>query len=62
MTSIHAGRDRKTAELNHQIAEEAQADALADIFPRGRGELPDEVVACVARQVGVPATDLAFYE
>ncbi len=31
-------------------------------FPRGRGELPDEAVAYVARQVGVPATDLAFYE
>ena len=29
-------------------------------FPRGRGELPDEAVAYVARQVGVPATDLAF--
>jgi hypothetical protein len=31
-------------------------------FPRGRGELPDEVVAYVARQVGVPASDLGFYE
>ncbi|MGH3499919.1 MAG: DUF4158 domain-containing protein [Nocardioidaceae bacterium] len=31
-------------------------------FPRGRGELPDEVVAYLARQVGVPATDLGFYE
>jgi hypothetical protein len=31
-------------------------------FPRGRGELPDDAVAYVARQVGVPATDLAFYE
>lgn len=31
-------------------------------FPRGRGELPDEAVAYIARQVGVPATDLAFYE
>src|ERR1700751_2027903 len=27
-------------------------------FPRGRGELPDEAVAYVARQVGVPASDL----
>ncbi|MGH3436958.1 MAG: DUF4158 domain-containing protein [Sciscionella sp.] len=31
-------------------------------FPRGRGELPDEAVAYVARQVGVPAADLAFYD
>ncbi len=31
-------------------------------FPRGRGELPDEAVAYVARQVGVPASDLGFYE
>ena len=31
-------------------------------FPRGRGELPDEVVAYVARQVGVPSSDLGFYE
>lgn len=29
-------------------------------FPRGRGELPDEAVAYVARRIGVPATDLAF--
>jgi hypothetical protein len=31
-------------------------------FPRGRGELPDEAVAYVARQVGVPSSDLGFYE
>lgn len=31
-------------------------------FPRGRGELPDEAVRFVARQVGVDATDLGFYE
>jgi len=31
-------------------------------FPRGRGELPDEAVAHVARQVGVAASDLGFYE
>lgn len=31
-------------------------------FPRGRGELPDEAVAYVARQVAVSALDLAFYE
>ena len=31
-------------------------------FPRGRAELPDEAVAFVARQVGVPASDLGFYE
>jgi len=30
-------------------------------FPRGRGELPDEAVAYVARQVGVAASDLGFY-
>ena len=30
-------------------------------FPRGRGELPDEAVEFVARQVGVPAADLGFY-
>lgn len=31
-------------------------------FPRGRGEIPDAAVEYVARQVGVPATDIAFYE
>ena len=31
-------------------------------FPRGCGELPDEAVAYVARQVGVLASDLGFYE
>jgi hypothetical protein len=31
-------------------------------FPRGRGELPDEAVEFVARQVGVAPSDLGFYE
>ncbi|MGI8313384.1 DUF4158 domain-containing protein [Saccharopolyspora hattusasensis] len=31
-------------------------------FPRGRGELPGEAIGYVARQVGVPATDLGFYD
>jgi hypothetical protein len=31
-------------------------------FPRGRSEVPDEVVAFVARQLGVAAADLGFYE
>jgi TnpA family transposase len=31
-------------------------------FPRGRGELPDEVVAYVAVQVKVPSSEIAFYE
>ncbi len=31
-------------------------------FPRGRSEIPDEVVAFVARQLGVAAVDLGFYE
>ncbi len=31
-------------------------------FPRGRGELPDEVVEFVARQVGVEPAELGFYE
>ncbi|MGH8880132.1 MAG: DUF4158 domain-containing protein, partial [Stackebrandtia sp.] len=31
-------------------------------FPRGRSEIPDAAVEYVARQVGVPATDFAFYE
>ncbi len=30
-------------------------------FPRGRAELDDDAVAFVARQVGVPASDLGFY-
>lgn len=30
-------------------------------FPRGRAELPDEVVEHVASQVGVPASELGFY-
>jgi len=29
-------------------------------FPRGRGELPDEAVAYVARQVGVPPLTWGF--
>ena len=36
--------------------------AWAGRFPRGRAELDDEAVAFVARQVGVPASDLGFYE
>lgn len=31
-------------------------------FPRGRSEFPDTAVEYVARQVGVSAADLAFYE
>ena len=31
-------------------------------FPRGRGELPDNVIEFVAGQVGVPAADLGFYD
>ena len=31
-------------------------------FPRGRSELPDEVVAYVAAQVRVPPSEIAFYE
>ena len=31
-------------------------------FPRGRAEPNDETAAFVARQVGVPASDLGFYE
>lgn len=31
-------------------------------FPRGRSEIPDESVEFVARQVGVPAAELGFYE
>jgi hypothetical protein len=36
--------------------------ARAGRFPRGRAELNDDAVAFVARQVGVPASDLGFYE
>ncbi len=36
--------------------------ARAGRFPRGRGELPGEAVEFVARQVGVAAADLGFYE
>jgi len=31
-------------------------------FPRGRSEVADEVIAFVARQLGVAAADLGFYE
>ena len=31
-------------------------------FPRGRGELPDNVIEFVAGQVGVPAADIGFYD
>src|ERR1035438_4745182 len=31
-------------------------------FPRGRGELPDEAVEFLARQVDVAPSDLGFYE
>jgi hypothetical protein len=33
-----------------------------DRFPRGRSEIPDAAVEYVARQVGVPAADFAFYQ
>jgi hypothetical protein len=36
--------------------------ARAGRFPRGRAELDDQAVAFVAHQVGVPASDLGFYE
>jgi hypothetical protein len=36
--------------------------ARAGRFPRGQAELDDDAVAFVARQVGVPASDLGFYE
>jgi len=36
--------------------------ARAGRIPRGRAELDDDAVAFVARQVGVPASDLGFYE
>ena len=36
--------------------------ARAGRFPRGRAELDDDAVAFVACQVGVPASDLGFYE
>jgi hypothetical protein len=36
--------------------------ARAGRFPRGRAELDDDTVAFVARPVGVPASDLGFYE
>ena len=31
-------------------------------FPRGRSELADEAVSFVARQVGVPASEIGFYD
>lgn len=31
-------------------------------FPRSRSEIPDAAVNYVARQVGVPASELAFYD
>jgi hypothetical protein len=34
---------------------------LCGRFPRGRGELADEAVEFVARQVGVPAAELGLY-
>jgi Domain of unknown function (DUF4158) len=36
--------------------------ARAGRFPCGRAELDDNAVAFVARQVGVPTSDLGFYE
>lgn len=36
--------------------------AGADRFPRGRSELAGDAVEFVARQPGVPASDLGFYE
>jgi hypothetical protein len=36
--------------------------ACAGRFPRGRAELADEAIEFVARQVGIPASDLGFYE
>jgi len=34
--------------------------ARAGRFPHGRSELDDQAIAFVARQVGVPASDLGF--
>src|SRR6266436_4411266 len=31
-------------------------------FPRGRGELPENMIEFVAGQVGVPAADIGFYD
>ena len=31
-------------------------------FPRGRHEIPDDAIAHVARQIGVSAADMGFYE
>jgi hypothetical protein len=31
-------------------------------FPRGRSEIPDPAIEYVSRQVGVAATDVAFYD
>jgi hypothetical protein len=36
--------------------------ADAGRFPRGRSELADDAAEFVARQVGVPASDLGLYE
>ena len=31
-------------------------------FPRGRWEVPDDVIVFVAGQLGIDAADLGFYE
>ncbi|WP_372494227.1 DUF4158 domain-containing protein [Actinoallomurus purpureus] len=48
----HAPRLRDLADVLHPVRP----------FPRGRSELPDQVVEHVAKQVQVPASELGFYE
>jgi AraC-like DNA-binding protein len=46
----------------HHGREPGTRAARAGRSPRGRAELDDDAVAFVARQVGVPASDLGFYD
>lgn len=59
---------RAGANRRQTRADPARVRAAAEVlrprrrFPHGRAELADDAVTFVARHVGVPASDLGFYE
>jgi hypothetical protein len=57
-----SSRTRSTRKLKIRFALLLKFYTRAGRFPRGRGELPDEAVEFVARQVGVDPAELGFYE
>ena len=54
------GVGRRCRRLHRRHAEVPELDGAR--FPRDRGEIPDEAVEHVARQVAVPAPDVGLYD